>query len=187
MKKLIFLLAIACFSCNNSDSQKTASETKNSEPKSEVSEKNSQAKINTALENWHKAAATANFEDYFGLMTSDGIFIGTDATENWQNNEFREFAKPYFDKGKAWNFTTLDRNIYTKIDSDLAWFDELLSTQMGICRGSGIMENVDGAWKVKHYVLSITIPNNDVAEVTAMKKQKDSLLISTLKMGNLVN
>lgn len=139
--------------------------------------------IDKVLTEWHQAAAEANFDTYFSLMTDDGVFIGTDATENWQNDEFREFSKPYFDKGKAWNFTTLERNIYTQKESDLAWFDELLSTQMGICRGSGIMENVDGNWKVKHYVLSIAVPNDDVSEVTAMKKQTDRLLIAKLKIN----
>ena len=181
MKKLVLLLLISTFACNNAKSQEEESSSKEFETKNVASEENSKEKINSALENWHKAAAEANFEDYFGLMTKDGIFIGTDATENWQNKDFRDFSKPYFDKGKAWNFTTLERNIYTQQKSELAWFDELLSTQMGICRGSGVMEKVDGAWKVKHYVLSIAIPNNDVSEVTALKKQTDSLLIAKLQ------
>ena len=45
-------------------------------------------------------------------MTDDSVFIGTDATENWQNKDFRAFSKPYFDRGKAWSFTAIDRNIY---------------------------------------------------------------------------
>ncbi len=184
MKKLILLLLIVTFSCNNANSKKEDASSEKPESEKMASEENSKENINTALENWHKAAAEANFEDYFGLMTEDGVFLGTDATENWQNTDFREFSKPYFDKGKAWNFTTLERNIYTKNENNLAWFDELLSTQMGICRGSGVMENVDGNWKVKHYVLSIAIPNDDVSEVTAMKKQTDSLLIEKLQAKN---
>jgi hypothetical protein len=31
----------------------------------------------------HKAAGGAQFDAYFNLMTADAIFIGTDATENW--------------------------------------------------------------------------------------------------------
>ncbi len=108
--------------------------------------------INEVMEQWHAAAANANFDKYFGLMTSDGVFIGTDATENWQNQEFRNYAKPYFDKGKAWSFSTIERNIYLSDSNNIAWFDELLNTQMGICRGSGVLENEDGEWKIKHYV-----------------------------------
>ncbi|WP_292947397.1 nuclear transport factor 2 family protein [Olleya sp. UBA1516] len=132
--------------------------------------------INCSLEAWHKAAAEANFDAYFNLMTTDGVFIGTDATENWQNNQFKAFAKPYFDKGKAWSFTTISRNVYVYENQKLAWFDELLDTQMEICRGSGIVEKVGDVWKVKHYVLSIAIPNDNVSEVTNLKKASDSIL-----------
>lgn len=139
------------------------------------------SKITSVLNQWHKAASEANFEEYFGLMTKDAVFIGTDATENWQNIDFREFSKPYFDRGKAWNFTSLERNIYTKENSKIAWFDELLETQMGICRGSGILQKTKNGWKIAHYVLSIAIPNENVEEVTRLKKGFDEKLISELK------
>tara|TARA_R100000935_G_scaffold58798_1_gene98036 strand:- start:2666 stop:3229 length:564 start_codon:yes stop_codon:yes gene_type:complete len=187
MKKLLLLLSIITFACNTAVSQTKETSSEKLGSKKNSSEENLKEKINTALENWHKAAATANFDAYFGLMTEDGVFIGTDATENWQNKEFREFSKPYFDKGKAWSFSTLERNIYIEKDNNLAWFDELLSTQMGICRGSGVMEKVDGNWKVKHYVLSIAIPNDNVSAVTEIKKQTDSLLISKFKGSNREN
>lgn len=138
--------------------------------------------INTRLDNWHKAAASADFDAYFGLMTEDAVFIGTDATENWQLDEFKSFSKPYFDKGKAWNFTALERNIYLNEEENLAWFDELLDTQMEICRGSGIMKLTEQGWKVQHYVLSITIPNPKVEKVVNIKKEIDSLLKQKLKI-----
>tara|TARA_B100000949_G_C14182909_1_gene408280 strand:+ start:332 stop:832 length:501 start_codon:yes stop_codon:yes gene_type:complete len=134
--------------------------------------------IDSQLNVWHKAAADADFDAYFNLMTDDAIFIGTDATENWNVEEFKAFAKPYFDRGKAWNFTAIDRNIFLDQSKNIAWFDELLSTQMGICRGSGVLVKNDGRWKIKHYVLSIAIPNDDVDQVTAIKKEHDSLFIS---------
>jgi ketosteroid isomerase-like protein len=136
--------------------------------------------IDQVLTQWHKAASEANFEEYFSLMTEDGVFIGTDPTENWQNKDFRAFSKPYFDRGKAWNFKTLERNIYTEENSDIAWFDELLSTQMGICRGSGVLKKTEEGWKIAHYVLSITIPNENVEEATALKKPFDQKLIDSL-------
>ncbi|MGB6267794.1 MAG: nuclear transport factor 2 family protein [Olleya sp.] len=132
--------------------------------------------INFSLNAWHKAAANANFEDYFNLMTKDGVFLGTDATENWQLEDFKSFSKPYFDKGKAWNFKALERNIYIYDNQKIAWFDELLDTQMEICRGSGVVEKENGQWKVKHYVLSIAIPNDNVKEVVSLKKKSDSIL-----------
>lgn len=144
-------------------------------------QENEKKAIALTLDNWHKAASEADFETYFDLMTDDGVFLGTDATENWQNQEFKEFSKPYFDKGKAWSFTAVERNIYLNQQVDLAWFDELLDTQMEICRGSGVLKKVDGEWKIAHYVLSIAVPNENVSELITLKKQKDSLLLVQLK------
>jgi hypothetical protein len=114
-------------------------------------------------------------------MTNEGVFIGTDATENWQNKPFREFSKPFFDRGKAWSFTVLQRNVYLNDAKDFSWFDELLSTQMGICRGSGVLKKINGEWKIAHYVLSIAVPNDNVDALVLLKKETDSLLIQKLK------
>ncbi|WP_445012634.1 nuclear transport factor 2 family protein [Aquimarina mycalae] len=137
--------------------------------------------VNKIMEQWHKAAADASFDQYFNLMTEDAIFIGTDATENWSLSEFKAFSKPYFDKGKAWSFSTLERNIFVQSETNLAWFDELLDTQMGICRGSGVLEKTTEGWKVKHYVLSIAIPNENVKEITGLKKVFDTDLMKKLR------
>ncbi|CAM4084401.1 nuclear transport factor 2 family protein [Flavobacterium antarcticum] len=137
--------------------------------------------ISTVVDAWHKAAAEANFDAYFGLMSDDAIFIGTDATENWNKTEFKKYAKPHFDKGKAWNFNPLQRNIYFSADKKTAWFDELLDTQMKICRGSGVLIKVKKKWKIAHYVLSISIPNEFSNEVIKLKANSDNLLIKKLK------
>jgi hypothetical protein len=136
--------------------------------------------INILIDHWHKAAAEANFENYFNVMSDESIFIGTDATENWNKQDFIAFAKPYFDKGKAWHFTTLERNIYFSKDKKTIWFDELLNTQMKICRGSGILVQENKKWKIKHYVLSMTIPNDNVEEVVKIKAPIEDALINTL-------
>lgn len=138
--------------------------------------------IDQVLEQWHKAAAEANYSGYFDMMAEESVFIGTDATENWNKQEFMEWSKPYFDRGKTWSFSTLERNVFLAGDKDLAWFDELLETQMGICRGSGIVIKEDGEWKLKHYVLSIAIPNENVDEVTSLKAGFDEALISKIRM-----
>lgn len=138
-------------------------------------------KINTLLDNWHKAASEANYKNYFDALTDDSIFIGTDATENWTKPAFQAFAKPYFDKGKAWNFTALERRIYFTNDKKMAWFDELLDTQMKICRGSGVLIQINGQWKIKHYVLSMTIPNDKTDDVIKIKASIEDALIRSLK------
>ncbi len=137
--------------------------------------------IQSVLDDWHEAAADADFDRYFGLMTQDGVFLGTDATENWQNQEFRDFSKPYFDKGKAWSFKAVERNIYINGQQDFAWFDELLDTQMKLCRGSGVLKKIDGNWKIAHYVLSIAVPNENVGQLVALKKVSDSILTKKLQ------
>ncbi|TMU54763.1 nuclear transport factor 2 family protein [Flagellimonas algicola] len=136
--------------------------------------------IDQLLDAWHLAASNADFDGYFSRMTDDGVFLGTDATENWQNNEFRAFSKPYFDRGKAWSFTAVERNIYINESMDFAWFDELLDTQMKLCRGSGTLKKENGQWKIAHYVLSIAVPNENVSELIELKKEKDSLLLLQL-------
>lgn len=137
--------------------------------------------INTTLDNWHKAAAKADFKSYFDVLTDDAIYIGTDATENWNKKQFEAFAKPYFDKGRAWNFTALERNIYFSSDKKMVWFDELLNTQMKICRGSGVMVKEKNVWKIKHYVLSMTVPNENSDEVVKIKSALENPLIDKLK------
>lgn len=141
----------------------------------------SKTAINVVLDSWHKAASIANFEEYFGLMTEDAIFIGTDAKENWNRFAFEAFAKPYFDKGKAWSFSALERHIYFDATGNTAWFDELLSTQMKICRGSGVVVKIGNQWKIKHYVLSMTIPNENVNEVIQIKTLIEEPIIQQLR------
>ena len=139
------------------------------------------ATINTTLDAWHKAAADAKFDTYFNMMSEESIFIGTDATENWNKKAFMAFAKPYFDKGKAWSFTALERHVYFDKSGKMAWFDELLNTQMKICRGSGVLVKEGKIWKIKHYVLSMTIPNDNSDEVIIAKAPIEDALIDKLK------
>lgn len=134
-------------------------------------------KINALLINWHKAASDANFNDYFGKMDDTSIFIGTAAEEIWTKTQFENFSKPYFDKGKAWSFETLERTVYVNDSGDFVWFDELLTTWMGTCRGSGVLEKKDSIWKIKQYVLSVPIPNDDIQAVILAKKENDALFL----------
>ncbi|MEO8237924.1 MAG: nuclear transport factor 2 family protein [Flavobacterium sp.] len=159
-KSILFLLLISTFA------------------NAQTSEKD---KVNQTLDTWHKAAADANFSTYFDLMADDGIFIGTDATENWTKPDFKVWAKPFFDKGKTWNFTALERHIFFDKTGKIAWFDELLNTQMKICRGSGVLVKVGREWKIQHYVLSMTIPNDEVDAAIKIKAPIEDLFISKLQ------
>jgi hypothetical protein len=148
-----------------------------------VTAQNSTKKIiNQSLDQWHKDVARSSFDNYFNAFAKDGIFIGTDAGEIWTVDEFKTFSKPYFDKKKTWDFKPLQRNIYFSEDHKIAWFDELLDTWMGISRGSGVMiKEKDNTWKIAHYVLSVTIPNDDMKETIEIKKTKDSIILTQLR------
>ncbi len=172
MKKLtlLFLTIAILFSCKQG---KTKNVTANKETIT--------AEINTLMNNWHLAATEANYENYFSKMDSLSVFIGTDATENWKKEDFAAFSKPYFDNGKAWDFKTLERNVYMNDTGNFVWFDELLDTWMGTCRGSGVLEKKDQNWVIKHYVLSVEIPNDDIQKVIEVKREKDSLFLAKFK------
>ncbi len=136
--------------------------------------------VNQMLEGWHKAAAESNFENYFNALTDDAIFIGTDATENWNKTAFKAFSKPIFDKGKGWNFKPLERHVFFSKDKKIAWFDEVLDTWMKICRGSGVLVKIGKEWKIQHYVLSATIPNDNIDEVVKIKTPIEDIQIKKL-------
>ena len=125
-------------------------------------------KVNNLLDEWHKAASNADFDEFFGKMHEDAIYLGTQADERWSKNEFIDFAKPFFDKGRAWSFKPFNRTLYKSNDANLYWFEESLKTWMGVCRGSGVfLKNYD-EWKIIHYNLSVTISNdlvNDFIDV----------------------
>ena len=133
------------------------------------------ADINKVLDTWHLAAAKADEETYFGHLSDDSIFLGTDATERWDKTAFRKFAHPHFAKGKAWTFEATRRGVQLSKDGKLAWFDEDLKTQgLGPCRGSGVLRLDDGAWKIVHYNLTLTIPNERLAEVKKLLESAKS-------------
>lgn len=142
---------------------------------------NEKTDIGTMLDGFNVAAAKADFNNYFNYFADESTFIGTDATEVWDKNAFKVWAKPYFDKKSTWNFTALKRNIYFSKDRKMAWFDELLDTQMKICRGSGVVEKINGQWKIRQYVLSMTVPNEIVDKVVAEKAPIEDGLIQKLK------
>lgn len=120
--------------------------------------------IHQMVEAWHQAATDADADKYFGLMTMDSYFLGTDQTERWSKKEFQSFAKNAFSEAPAWDFKTIERNIIVDDTGDIAWFDERLDTWMGVCRGSGVVVKTANDWKIKHYVLSVTVPNEKIKD-----------------------
>lgn len=124
--------------------------------------------IEDLLNQWHQAAANADQQSYFDFIAEDGIYIGTDATENWIKADFFEWSKSYFENGKAWSFEASERNIYLSDKKNIAWFDEQLVFSGGMLRGSGVLAKEKNVWKLKHYVLSLPVPNDKFKEVSAV-------------------
>lgn len=122
--------------------------------------------VESVLDGFHRAASEADGETYFGLFDSEGVFLGTDATERWTVDEFRAYARPHFDRGRGWTYTPLERHVSISDDGTTAWFDERLYNEgLGETRGSGVLVRRDGTWKVVQYNLTIPVPNELAAEV----------------------
>ena len=133
------------------------------------------------MADWHAASAAGDAEKYFGGMPAAGRWIGTDATENWDRAGIADYGRDAFAKGRGWAFKTLERNLYTNETGTVVWFDELLDTAMGVCRGSGVLTPAGQDFDVQHYVFSVTVPNDFVNETIQRKAAADSTLIATFK------
>lgn len=164
---IINVFAIFFFSCDQQSGEKL-----NKQDQSEEI-----LKIGQMLDSFNLAAARSDYDKYFAFMSEDAVFIGTDATEYWKKSEFMKWAKPYFDKKKTWDFKAFERHVYFYKRNDIAWFDELLNTQMKICRGSGVLIKAGENWKIKQYVLSMTIPNSCTQEVVKTKAKAEDQFI----------
>jgi len=123
---------------------------------------NDQKMINEILDQWHHAAAVADEKSFFGTMTEDCIYLGTDSGERWLRDSLRLWSAPYFKRESAWDFTPVNRNVVIYESDSFACFDELLDTWMGICRGSGLMRKVEGEWKLCYYHLAVTVKNENM-------------------------
>jgi len=116
--------------------------------------------LNILIDQWHYAAGVADEDAFFGFMTEDCIYLGTDISEKWKRDELKLWSAEYFDRESAWSFTSFEREIY--FNNETAWFDEKLDTWMGECRGSGVLTKTKEGWKLSHYHLSVTVPNEKI-------------------------
>ena len=130
------------------------------------------AAVEHVLDAFHQAASDANGERYFELMTEDAVFLGTDATERWTRDAFRDYAMPYFEAGRGWTYRTLERHVHLAPAGDSAWFDERLwNDKYGECRGTGVLLRRETGWKVAQYNLTFPVPNEIAGEVVEQIKR----------------
>lgn len=123
--------------------------------------------IDGLLDDWHRAASRADGPGYFGRMTDDAVYLGTDAGERWSLETFRAFCEPYFSRGIGWTYEPRARDVF--VQGDVAWFDELLwNDKYGACRGTGVLRRTGGTWRIAHYSLSLLVPNEVAADVVKL-------------------
>tara|TARA_R110000782_G_scaffold124058_5_gene215560 strand:- start:1357 stop:1869 length:513 start_codon:yes stop_codon:yes gene_type:complete len=124
-------------------------------------EMDERGRASAVIDAWHAAAARGDFEGYFSRMTPDAVFLGTDATERWGRAAFEDFARPYFDGVEAWTYLPRDRHLMFSGDGRTGWFDEMLDhAKYGELRGTGVVRRDGrGHWRVAHYSLTFTVPN----------------------------
>jgi len=126
--------------------------------------------VNSLLNEWHGLAAVGD-TTYFNFFDDNSFYLGTDPKEIWSLQQFKDFALPYFRRGSAWNFKTKKRNLYLGDYGHYAWFDEILDTWMGLCRGTGVLEKDEHGWKIKHYSLTVLIPNKIIKQYLEILKE----------------
>ena len=131
------------------------------------------ARVNAFVDEWHQDAAHAR-PAFFDKIAADGIYIGTDKTERWTKESFREWAKPAFARPTAWAFTPLHRNIRFTPDRQVVWFDEQVRSSMGILQASGVVRATAERFEIVHYQLSIAVPNEVIPQVTGIIERLES-------------
>lgn len=130
-------------------------------------------RVNAFVDEWHDDAAHARLA-YFDKIASDGVYIGTDKTELWHRDQFKQWAMRFFERKSAWAFKATQRNVYLSPDRQFIWFDELLDTQMGVCQASGVIRKSARGFEIEHYQLSIAVPNGVASKVSAAIKEFDA-------------
>lgn len=125
--------------------------------------------VAAVLDALHDAAAKAEAERYWSLFAEDAIFFGTDPAERWTIEQFHAYADPYFEQGRGWTYRVASRHVFLNPGGGIAWFDEELTNETyGACRGTGVLVEVDGEWKIAQYNLSLPIPNDLATTVVEM-------------------
>jgi hypothetical protein len=114
--------------------------------------------VNNILDTYHAAAAEADWENYFQLMSDDGIFLGSDAGERWTKAEFKAYAS----RSNGWIYLPEIRNVNFTPNGGSA------------SRGTGILIKTEQGWKISQYALTFPIPNALAGSITIEIKEYES-------------
>ncbi len=132
------------------------------------------AAVAAVLDDFHDAASKGDGVRYFSHFAPGAVFFGTDATERWTLSEFRAYALERFEAGTSWTYHPRDRHVFLSADRRTAWFDEVVvNDKYGACRGTGVLVDIDGHWRIAQYNLTIPIPNDIALDVLEMIRAAD--------------
>ncbi len=133
--------------------------------------------VGKVIDDFHDAAAHGDKERYFGHLTDDAVYLGTDEWERWPKYpDFDDYVDGRFKDGSGWTYKSVDRTIRFNDRSDVAWFDEVLySDTNGRFRGTGVLTRQSGHWKLEHYAMSFLIFNENWDEVIELTNRTKAL------------
>lgn len=128
-----------------------------------------QEAANRVLDDWHLAASEVDQDRYLGHLAPDVVFMGTDRTERWDLAAFRGYVEEHFGQGRGWTYVPSDRFVHLGPSRDVAWFDErLTSNSYGDLRGTGVLRWDGETWRIVHYSMTFTVPNDIAREVVGV-------------------
>ena len=122
--------------------------------------------VGHTMDDWHQAASVGDRDRYIDHFAPDAVFLGTDATERWDMASFTAYVDEHFKPGSGWTYKPFNRQVTLGANSQVAWIDEELDSDgYGALRGTGVLRRDESAWKIVHYSMVFTVPNNVAREV----------------------
>lgn len=122
--------------------------------------------VSAVLSELHTAKLEGNGERFFSLFADEAIVFGTAADERWSLDEYKHCVSSVFSSGRKRPFTIFESNVFVSKRGQVAWFDERQERPgMGELRDSGVLQKIEGTWKVVQYALSIPVPNELAREL----------------------
>jgi len=133
--------------------------------------------VGKVIDDFHDAAVHGDKDRYFGHLTNDAVYLGTDEWERWPKYpDFDDYVSGRFKDGSGWSYKSVERTIRFNDRSDVAWFDEVLYSEInGRLRGTGVLTLRSGQWKLEHYAMSFLIFNENWDEVIELTKRTKAL------------
>ena len=119
-----------------------------------------------ALDSLHEAGAAANQVEFIAMLAPEAVFLGVDGSARLQGQSLRDYVSESFASGNAWDYRSSEREMRRSSDGTIAWFDESLQhDQLGSGRGTGVLVQSGGVWKIAQYNLTIPLPGAAVSGV----------------------